>query len=70
MQKKALRVEEDDRDHATGSVPHAMYRFCPGGKHFHREVVAAKVFGGGTPFFHWRTQSRISTRIRGSRLVW
>ena len=38
-------------------------------KHFHREVVVAKVFGRGTPFFHWRTQSRISTRGRGSGLV-
>jgi hypothetical protein len=38
-------------------------------KHFHEGVPPAKVFGGGTPFFHWRTQSRISTRGRGSGLV-
>jgi len=38
-------------------------------KHFYEGVPPAKVFGGGTPVFHWRFQSRISTRGRGSGLV-
>jgi len=38
-------------------------------EYFYRGVILAKVFGGGTPVFHWRFQSRISTRGRGSGLV-